>query len=107
MQVRRGRTRASERSPLAPPGHAEAALRRQFLLALRRRSRGLPQKMTWARADAWALRGVIALTALLCTAGVYRILAVLFLHIPLDPNEGWNAYHAASAMGGTPLYPAA
>jgi hypothetical protein len=26
-------------------------------------------------------------------------------HIPLDPNEGWNAYLARAAMGGGPLYP--
>jgi len=27
------------------------------------------------------------------------------LRLPLDPNEGWNAYHAAAAMGAGPLYP--
>ena len=26
-------------------------------------------------------------------------------HVPLDPNEGWNAYHALAAMSGRPLYP--
>ncbi|HSZ74807.1 MAG TPA: 6-pyruvoyl-tetrahydropterin synthase-related protein [Rhizomicrobium sp.] len=25
--------------------------------------------------------------------------------MPFDPNEGWNAYHAAAAMTGKPLYP--
>jgi len=29
------------------------------------------------------------------------------LRLPLDPNEGWNAYHAAAAMSGAPLYPVA
>ncbi len=27
------------------------------------------------------------------------------LHIPRDPNEGWNAYLAHAAMTGAPLYP--
>jgi hypothetical protein len=61
--------------------------------------------MSWARADAWALRGAATLVALFCAAGLYRIVAVLFLHVALDPNEGWNAYHAAAAMSGMPLYP--
>src|SRR5581483_10884800 len=26
-------------------------------------------------------------------------------HVALDPNEGWNAYHALAAMSGGPLYP--
>jgi hypothetical protein len=26
--------------------------------------------------------------------------------VPLDINEGWNAFHATAAMAGTPLYPA-
>jgi hypothetical protein len=26
-------------------------------------------------------------------------------HVPLDPNEGWNAYHALAAITGAPLYP--
>jgi Dolichyl-phosphate-mannose-protein mannosyltransferase len=26
-------------------------------------------------------------------------------HVPLDPNEGWNAYLAHAAVTGTPLYP--
>jgi hypothetical protein len=27
------------------------------------------------------------------------------LRVPLDPNEGWNAYHALAAMTGATLYP--
>lgn len=27
------------------------------------------------------------------------------LHVPLDPNEGWNAYHAQAAMARQALYP--
>ena len=48
---------------------------------------------------------VPALLALLCAAALWRVLAVVGLHVPLDPNEGWNAYHAASAMGAGALYP--
>src|SRR5215467_3441868 len=61
--------------------------------------------MTRADADAWSLYGVIASVTLFCAAGLYRVLAGLLLHLPLDPNEGWNAYHAADAMSGAPLYP--
>ena len=46
---------------------------------------------------------VPALLALLCAAALWRVLAVVGLHVPLDPNEGWNAYHAASAMGAGAL----
>ncbi|HWE07478.1 MAG TPA: hypothetical protein VG274_12260 [Rhizomicrobium sp.] len=45
--------------------------------------------------------------ALLCVAGVARAIAVLPLHVSLDPNEGWNAYHAAAAIAGHGLYPSA
>jgi len=27
------------------------------------------------------------------------------LHVPLDPNEGWNAYHAQAAMTGQRFIP--
>ena len=33
-----------------------------------------------------------------------RVIASLGLQIPLDPNEGWNAYHAQAAMTGGWLY---
>jgi hypothetical protein len=42
-----------------------------------------------------------------CVAGLARIVATTGLHAPLDPNEGWNAYHTLSAMSGGPLYPGA
>jgi len=45
--------------------------------------------------------------ALLCVAGVVRAISVLPLHVSLDPNEGWNAYHAAAALAGHGLYPSA
>src|SRR5215472_15267788 len=50
---------------------------------------------------------MLVLVVLFCAAGLYRILAAVFLHVPLDPNEGWNAYRAAAAMSGAPLYPPA
>lgn len=49
---------------------------------------------------------VIAVLAAFCAAGLARCVLILGLTVPLDPNEGWNAYHAAAAMKGT-LYPAA
>lgn len=48
---------------------------------------------------------VTILTALLCAIFLWRAVAMVGLFIPLDPNEGWNAYHAAAAMAGKPLYP--
>ncbi len=51
------------------------------------------------------LRGAVFLLALGCIAGLWRAAAVLCLRVPLDPNEGWNAYHAAAAMAGHGLYP--
>jgi len=55
--------------------------------------------------DRRALHVVLALLALLLAAGLWRVCAAVGLEVPLDPNEGWNAYHAAAAMGGGPLYP--
>ena len=40
-----------------------------------------------------------------CLFGLVRVLAALGAQVPLDPNEGWNAYHAQAAMAGGPLYP--
>lgn len=48
---------------------------------------------------------VVFATALFCALGFWRTTALLGLHVPLDPNEGWNAYHTAAAMTGGPLYP--
>lgn len=49
---------------------------------------------------------LLALLGLACIAGFVRAAAIVPLHVPLDPNEGWNAYHAAAAMSGHGLYPA-
>lgn len=52
-----------------------------------------------------AFRGLTALLGLGCAAVLARIAAVIFLHVPLDPNEGWNAYHSLAGMSGGALYP--
>jgi len=52
-----------------------------------------------------AFKLVVLGMALLCVLGLWRAVASVGLQLPLDPNEGWNAYHAAAAMAGAPLYP--
>ncbi|HEY2446103.1 MAG TPA: hypothetical protein VGI20_10225 [Rhizomicrobium sp.] len=49
---------------------------------------------------------VVAVAGLACLAGFARATALASLHVPLDPNEGWNAFHTAAAMAGHGLYPA-
>ena len=48
---------------------------------------------------------IVLAMGLVCVVGLWPVTQSLFAHVPLDPNEGWNAYHAASAMTGAPLYP--
>lgn len=52
-----------------------------------------------------ALRILAASLAGLCAVGLWRVIAGLGLQVPLDPNEGWNAYHTAAMMRGGALYP--
>ena len=40
-----------------------------------------------------------------CIAGLLHTLSVLGLHVPFDPNEGWNAYFAQRAMLTASPYP--
>src|SRR5690348_3868424 len=47
---------------------------------------------------------VLAL-ALCCLSGFYVAAAEAPLHVPFDPNEGWNAYFQSAAWTGAPLYP--
>lgn len=54
-----------------------------------------------------ALTILDAALLLACVAGLARVIAMTGLHMPLDPNEGWNAYHTLAAMSGGPLYPPA
>ncbi|HXZ67226.1 MAG TPA: hypothetical protein VEH07_01410, partial [Alphaproteobacteria bacterium] len=42
-----------------------------------------------------------------CALSLVHIAQVVPLHIPLDPNEGWHAYHADAAIQGGVLYPRA
>jgi hypothetical protein len=48
---------------------------------------------------------LLAIAALGCIAGIVRAAAIVPLHVSLDPNEGWNAYHAVAAVTGHGLYP--
>jgi len=57
------------------------------------------------RANDLLFSAVLIALGLGCAAGLYLAIAQAPLHILLDPNEGWNAYHAAAAMSGAPLYP--
>jgi hypothetical protein len=47
----------------------------------------------------------LALIFLVVAGGLIAPLAILTYHIPLDPNEGWNAYFTRVAMSGGNLYP--
>jgi hypothetical protein len=50
-------------------------------------------------------RGVFLILALIAIIGTLRAATIIPAHVPLDPNEGWNAYHALAAMAGHGLYP--
>jgi len=62
-----------------------------------------------SRSNGWqsvsVLATIVALLAMGCLAGLWRVVAALPLELPLDPNEGWNAYHAVAAMAAHGLYP--
>lgn len=45
------------------------------------------------------------LLALACVPATVRTIASIPARAPLDYNEGWMAYHAASVSAGRPLYP--
>ncbi len=51
------------------------------------------------------LKTVLTAAALVTAALLLRDALAIFARVPLDPNEGWNAYHALAAMSGHPLYP--
>ena len=48
---------------------------------------------------------LLVFLALGCAIGLARMAAITCLYVPLDPNEGWNAYHALAATSGGTLYP--
>ena len=51
---------------------------------------------------AWGASAALALATLVLLA---RNILAIPAHVPLDPNEGWNAAHALAAMAGHGLYP--
>jgi dolichyl-phosphate-mannose-protein mannosyltransferase len=51
------------------------------------------------------LASVVGVLALACITALWRVVGPIALHVPLDPNEGWNAYYAAAAMAGPGPYP--
>ena len=58
-----------------------------------------------ARLSDILLKIVLMAGAFGCATPLLRDCLALGLRVPLDPNEGWNAYHALAAMGGGALYP--
>ena len=61
--------------------------------------------------DHWRAPGLLIVVAILTVgvlAGFVRAALIAPLRVPLDPNEGWNAYHAAAAIArGNPYAPGA
>ncbi len=53
-------------------------------------------------AGVWLAPGVLAFG---CIAGLVHAVSVVALHVPFDPNEGWNAYFAQLAMRTGSPYP--
>ena len=51
------------------------------------------------------LKLALMAAAFMCAALLLRDTLAIGLHVPLDPNEGWNAYHALAATAGATLYP--
>jgi len=49
--------------------------------------------------------GAVATLALVSLVLLARNILAIPAHVPLDPNEGWNAAHALAAMAGHGLYP--
>jgi hypothetical protein len=52
-----------------------------------------------------ALLAVVAATGILCAIALVRVVMILGLPFPFDPNEGWNAYLTAGMLHGGKLYP--
>jgi hypothetical protein len=51
--------------------------------------------------------GGLALIGAAVISGLIKPLMTLARYVPLDPNEGWNAFYAQIAMRGGEMYPAA
>ena len=50
-------------------------------------------------------RGAFLILAATAVIGTLRAALIIPNTVPLDPDEGWNAYHALAAMTGHGLYP--
>ena len=48
---------------------------------------------------------LLTAAAAICVLEFVRAIFTLGLRLPLNFNEGWNAYHAADVASGRPLYP--
>jgi hypothetical protein len=48
---------------------------------------------------------VLAVVGAVCLLSLVRASLTIVRHIPLNFNEGWNAYHTADVAAGRPLYP--
>jgi dolichyl-phosphate-mannose-protein mannosyltransferase len=53
-----------------------------------------------------SLRMLTVALAAGCALGLAHIVSIIGFHVPLDPNEGWNAYFTQAAMTGHSPYPA-
>lgn len=58
-----------------------------------------------SRQSRWAYTSLLFVLVAVCGVFLWRTMQVLTASLPLDPNEGWNAYHALSAFSA--LYPPA
>src|ERR1035437_8306006 len=47
---------------------------------------------------------IILLLAIIVGAELYSPMVRVFFKVPINYNDGWNAYHVAQAIAGQPLY---
>lgn len=57
------------------------------------------------RLSASLVWGSIAAMTLVTLALLARNILTIWVHVPLDPNEGWNGAHALAVLAGHGLYP--
>ena len=55
--------------------------------------------------EAFLLRALTIALALGCLLGFAHVVSVIGLHVPLDPNEGWNAAFAQAVLTTGSPYP--
>jgi hypothetical protein len=58
-----------------------------------------------ARAERIVLIGVAAIVAAATLLALASVIVSIPLHLPINYNEGWNAYHVQRLRSGLPLYP--